>query len=176
MNSITSDKISAIISNEEELEDIINQLIAESVARSDISIQGSPGQLKEKFGTGFIKPEVIQHSRNPPITDPFLDDDFGWVLGFSFAIPLFVCLIIAIFIIGDIRSSYDNWLYGILGTIVGTAIGLFCVNKVKKNHDKKILNQEKKGGYVLWVTTHSKAQHQQVLKILKKHHSGHIQD
>ncbi len=176
MNSTTSDKISAIIHSDKELEDTINELIAESVARSDISIQGNPEQLKEKFGESFIHPEKIQDSRNPPVTEAFLGDDFGWVVGFSFAIPLFVCLILGIFIIGDVRSTYDIILYGILGAIVGSIIGFFCSRAVKQHHDSKIKKQEKEGGYVLWVTTHSKEQHDQVLKILKKHHSGHIKD
>lgn len=78
--------------------------------------------------------------------------------------------------VSAIRSSYDNWFYGIFGAIVGSAIGYFCAKKVKNNREKKISIQEKKGGYVLWVTTHSKAQHQQVVTILKKHHVEHIRD
>lgn len=176
MDSLVTEKISAIISNEEELEIAITQLIGESVARSDISVQGTPEQLKDKYGVCFIDPEVIQESKNPPIKEPFLNDDFGWVVGFSFAIPLFVCLIIGIFIIGDIRSSSDVWLYGIFGAIIGTILGFFIAKKVKQTHEQRIMKQEKKGGYVLWVTTHSKKQHQQVLKILKRHHPQHIKE
>ena len=176
MNSTSRDTISAIISNEDELEDTINQLMTESVARSDISIQGNPQQIKQKFGHEFIKPETIQDSANPPVTEPFLEDDFGWVVGFSFAVPLVICLIIGIFIIGDVRSSYQIWFYAPFSAVIGAAIGFYCAKKVRQRHNTKIRNQEKKGGYVLWVTTHSKEQHDQVLKILKKHHSGHIKD
>ena len=104
-NNTSMGKISAIISNEKELEDVITQLIAESVARSDISVQGTPEQINEKYKVYFISPEIIQESRHPPVKDPFLNDDFGWVVSFSFAIPLFICLIIAIFIIGDVLSN-----------------------------------------------------------------------
>lgn len=176
MEHITTDKISAIISNEEELEVVITQLIAESVARSDISIQGTPEQIKDKYGVCFIAPEVIQESNEPPVQDPYLNDDFGWIVGFSFAVPLFICLIIAIFIIGDIRSPTDNWFYGILGAIIGSAIGFMLAKKVKKKHDDRIIKQEKKGGFVIWVTTHSPKQHQQVIKILKRHHPQHIKE
>lgn len=176
MNSATTEKISAILSNEEELELVITQLIAESVARSDISVQGTPEQLKDKYGICFIDPEVIQKSEYPAVNEPYLNDDFGWIVGFSFAIPLFLCLIIGIFIIGDIRSTADIWLYGILGAIVGAGLGFFIAKSVKLAHEEKIRKQEKKGGYVIWVTTHSKKQHQQVIEILKRHHPQRIKE
>lgn len=174
MENVTTEKISAIIRNEEELEIAITQLIAESVARSDISIQGTPEQIKDKYGVCFIDPAVIQKTKEPPVQDPYLNDDFGWVVGFSFAVPLFICLIIAIFLIGDIRSSSDNKFYGVLGAIIGSALGLLLARKVQKKHQDRIIQQEKKGGFVLWVTTHSPQQHQQVIKILKRHHPKHI--
>lgn len=170
----TTEKISAILNTEEELEEVITQLIAKSVSFADISIQGTPTQLKEKYGVQFIDPEVIQNSRRPPKKEAFLQDDFGWVLSYSFAIPFIVCIILGIFIIGDIRSTYDNIFYGIVGAIVGAIIGFVISYSIKLNHDKKIVKQEKAGGYVLWVTTHDQKQHEEVLEILKKHHPEHI--
>lgn len=174
MNNIDTRKVSAIIDNEEELEIAITQLIAESVARSDISVQGTPEQLQEKYGDCFVNPEIIQQSQHPPLTEPYLKDDFNWIVGFSFSIPLFICLIIGIFIIGDVRSAFDILLYGILGAIIGSIIGYLIAKKVKTTHDKRIRKQEKKGGFVLWVTTHSEKQQQQVIKILEKHHPENI--
>lgn len=169
-----TDKISAIVGNEEQLEKVINQLMAEAVARSDISVQGDPAQLKEELGAYFVNPKLIQESQDAPVTEPFMNDDFGWVWGLSFSIPLFICLIIGIFIIGDVRSTYDVWLFGILGGIVGSIIGLVCATLVKKHHDAAIKKQEKKGGYVLWVTTHTPEQYEQVLSLFKKYHLKNI--
>jgi hypothetical protein len=176
MNSVPTEKISAIIRNEEELELVITQLIAESVARADISIQGSAEQLKNKYGVCFIDPKVIQDSEYPAVNEPFLNDDFGWVVGLSFAIPLFICLIIGIFIIGDIRSTSDIWLYGILGAIIGSALGFFIAKTVKSSHDEQIKKQEKKGGYVIWILTHSKKQQKQVMDILNRHFADSIKE
>ena len=176
MDNVPIEKISAIISNEKELEELITQLLAESVARSDISIQASPGKIKEKYGERFINPQTIQESNNPPITDPILEDDFGWVVGFSFAIPLFVCLIFSIFILGDVHSSEDSWYYGTIGAIVGSIIGFLIASYIRKKHKDKIIKQEQKGGFVIWVTTHSETQRQQVISILKKHHPKNIKD
>ncbi len=176
MEHVATDKISAIIQNEEQLERVIGQLIAESVARSDISVQGDPEKIKDKYDVSYISPEVIQKSKQPPVEEPYLNDDFGWIVGFSFAVPLFICLIIAIFIIGDIRSPSDNLFYAIVGAAVGSALGYLLARTVKKKREERILKQEKKGGFVLWVTTHTKEQHQQVLRILKQHHSRHIKE
>lgn len=174
MDKITTKKISAIVRTESELEDVILQLFDDSVARSDISIQGSPEQIKQRYGDCFIDPKFIQKSKEPPTQEPFLEEDFGWVVGLSFAIPLVICMIVAIFLIGDVRSYSDNWFYGITGIIVGSAVGFLIARTVKKKHDDKIIKQEKEGGFVLWINTHSAKQHQQVLKILKNHHALHI--
>lgn len=176
MDNLPREKISAIISHETELEQLIMQLLAESVARSDISIQGSPEQIKESYGVNFIDPQTIQESSNPPMTEPVLEDDFGWVVGFSFAIPLFICLIVSIFIIGDIHSSEDNWHYGIVGAIVGSILGFIVAYSVRKRHAFKITEQEQKGGFVIWVTTHSETQRLQVISILKQHHPQNIKE
>jgi len=169
MQTTKTQKISAVIPSDKKLERVITKLMSESVARADISVQGTPEEIKEKYGVSFIDPELIQDSAYPPTKEPFLNDDFGWVVGFSFAIPFFICLVVAIFIIGDIRSLSDNILFAILGGIVGTAIGLSIAILVKKNHDKKLAQQESKGGFVIWVTTHSDEQYRQVIRILKRY-------
>ncbi|TAL61799.1 MAG: hypothetical protein EPN84_07380 [Legionella sp.] len=176
MNAAKTQKISAIIHDENELETVITQLIAESVAFSDISVQGSPKQIKDKYGVQFIDPEVLQDSKNPPTKEAFLKDDVGWVISYSFTIPFIICIILGIFIIGDIRSTTDNYVYGFFGAIVGAVVGFASAYAVKRNYEKKVAQQEKKGGFVLWVTTHDPEQHEQVLQILKEHHPENIKD
>ena len=162
-------KISAIIIKEHDLEVIISQLIADSVARSDISIQGSANQIKDKYGVEVVNPQIIQDSHTPPTQAPFLDDDFGWVVGFSFALPLVICLILGIFVIGDVRSDSDVIFNGIIGAVIGLGLGALAATVIKKRHKKKLLEQEKQGGFVLWVITHSKEQTKEVIHILKSH-------
>lgn len=162
----TSKKIWAVMPNEHFLELTINRLLAEAVSRSDISVQGAPEQLKEKYGVSYIDPEVVATSEEPPKTEPYLNDDWGWLLGFSFVIPLFLCIILGVFIIGDIRSYSDIFLYGSLGLIIGSILGFLCLTVVKQRHFRNTKKQESKGGFVLWVTTHTKVQYQQVLDIL----------
>ncbi|HRD71047.1 MAG TPA: SoxR reducing system RseC family protein [Legionella sp.] len=174
MESNLTERISAIIPNEEELEKAVTQLLAESVARSDISVQGNPKQLSEKYGFSTVKPGDIQNSTYPPVKEPFLNDDFGWVVGLSFAIPLFICLIIGIFVIGDINSNSDIIIYGLLGAIIGSLIGYGISKTIKSNREQSIDLQEERGGFVLWVVTHSPEQHHQVMNILKEHHPKNI--
>ncbi|MBA2656305.1 MAG: hypothetical protein H0U70_04890 [Tatlockia sp.] len=167
-------KISASIACEDRLEILINELIGKSVARTDISIQGSPAQIKDKFGLAYVEPKVIQSSSNPPMKEPFLNDDFGWVLGFSFAIPLIVCLILGIFVIGDITSIRDNVIFGIIGALIGSILGLFLYSLINKKHNRRIKKQEQKGGYLIWINTHNSQQYQQVMDILFRNKAHNI--
>lgn len=169
MDNLITHRVSAIISNEENLELIITELLAKTVARHDINIQGTPSQLTDKYGIPYLDPEVIQDSNNPPKQDYFLQDDFAWVEGFSFSIPLFIGLVIGVFIIGDIHSLFDNIVYGLSGAIIGAAIGYLIVTKIKQRHDKTIQLQENRGGFVLWVTASSPEREQEIIDILQQH-------
>ncbi|MDI9818672.1 MULTISPECIES: hypothetical protein [unclassified Legionella] len=174
MASTPTKTVSAIVGSEKRLEFVINKLTEKTVARHDISIQGSPEKMSSKFGSPYVSPDTIQESKVPPKKEHFLRDDFGWVLGFSFSIPVFICVVIAIFIIGDVRSPHDNLVYGILGAIVGAIIGGILANYMRKHQLKKVTEQEKKGGYVLWVTVSSEEQTQEAVNILKQCHAREI--
>lgn len=170
----TSKKISAIIENEKELEIIITELAEKSVGRQDISVQGTPGELDEQYGTPFLDPDILQHSANPPKKEPFLMDDFGWVLGFSLGIPIFIFVAIGIFLLGDFRSLQDNLFYGAMGIIVGAIIGSILAGFLKLYRNMIIKKQEKKGGFVLWVNATSQEQISNIIHILEKHHAKQI--
>lgn len=170
----TEKKITALVASEQGLEFIISELLAKSVARTDISVQGSPELIREKYQVSYIDPGVMQSSTNPPMTEPFLNDDFGWVQGFSFAIPFILCIIISIFIIGDVRSPHDNLFYGFIGGCIGAVVGYIISSKITKRRNQKIQNQEAKGGYLIWITTHTAEQYQEVMNILVKNHAYNI--
>lgn len=168
-------KISAIVRSEPRLETIIESLIPNVVALHDVSVQGSPEKMANKYGLKFIKPDFIQQNNSSPKQEPFLKDDFGWVLGFSFSIPLFLGIIIGVFFIGDVRLLEDNFLYGFLGGLIGAALGFFLSNIIKKHHLNSQHCQEEKGGYVLWITVSSDDQMTEVVNILEKYNAIHIQ-
>lgn len=167
-------KISAIIDSEQELEIIITELSEEVVGRQDISVQGSPGELDEQYGTPFPDPDILQHSAHPPKKEPFMMDDFGWVLGFSLGIPIFIFVAIGIFLLGDFRSLKDNLFYGGIGIIVGAIIGSILAGFLKLYRNMIIKKQEKKGGFVLWVNATSQEQMSKIIHILEKHHAKQI--
>lgn len=174
MSNTSTCKISAIISNERRLEKVIHRLIQHAVARHDISVQGPPNKMADKFGTHYLKPNNIQESKNPPKQEAFLTDDFGWLIGFAFAIPVFIGVIIGVFIIGDVRSIGDNFLFGILGGIIGAVIGFLLSRKIKQRHEDIAREQEEKGGYVLWITLTGHNQVDDVTTILKKYSAKSI--
>lgn len=167
--------ISGVIAHENELDLVINELIEKAVARHDISIQGTSKKLKEKYGESFVNPSTVQHSANPPRSEPFLRDDFWWVVGFSFSIPVVICVILSIFFIGNFNSPSDNLFYGIFGLLVGSLIGWRISSRVKKNHMKKISQQEACGGFTLWVTAHNLEQETLIVNLLKDYRATNIE-
>jgi hypothetical protein len=174
MSNTVTCKVSAIISNEKRLEKVIHRLIQHAVARHDISVQGPPNEIANKFGTHYLVPDNIQESANPPKQEAFMNDDFGWLIGFSFSIPVFIGLIIGVFLIGDVRSLHDNILFGFMGGIIGALIGFCLAGYLKKRHSNAVKAQEKKGGYVLWITLTGQDQVEQVVAILNKFHAKNI--
>lgn len=170
--------VSAIVNSEEELEQVIGQLERDVVGRHQISVQGSPGELAKCFNAQYLDPEVIQDSDDPPKKEPFLVDDFGWVVGFSLAIPMFICAIVGFLILGEPQSPSDYFLSSaigiILGAAVGALIGMNLIKVIKKQRNTQIGMQEQKGGFVLWVTAMSAEQSMQIISVLKENHARHI--
>ncbi|KTD22020.1 Uncharacterised protein [Legionella lansingensis] len=175
MASLPTKTISAIVSSEGVLELIINKLTEKTVARHDISVQGSPAAVASEYGEAYVGPEEIQKSSHPPKRESFLRDDFGWVIGFSFAIPVFICVVIGVFLIGDVRSPSDNLFYGLLGAIIGAISGALLAKFVRNHQIEQIRKQERKGGFVLWITVTTDEQMDEAIKILEGYHARQIQ-
>ena len=166
--------VSSVIAHENELDLIVNELIEKAVARHDISIQGRI-RANGKHGKTSVNPTLVQHSDHPPKTEPFLHDDFWWAVGFSFAIPVVISVVIGIFFIGDFRDSSDNIFYGIAGLLVGSFIGWRISARLRKKHYGRIAEQEEQGGFLLWVTAHSLNQEKAILDILKAYKATNIE-
>ncbi|MFC3907668.1 hypothetical protein ACFORL_01060 [Legionella dresdenensis] len=164
MDKLENKTISAIFSDEEEMEKAIHQLTQTTVAQHDISVQTETE----------IKPELVQKNPAAPRHEPFLKDDFGWVLGFTLAIPMTLGVIIGVFGIGDLHSPSDNLLFGIIGGIFGGLAGLLLISIVKREREKRIRSQENKGGFVMWVTVNSEQKLPGVLDILKQYHAKSV--
>lgn len=171
---VISHKISAIISSERHLEQIRMKLVPTIVGQHDITVQGAPAQVADQFGTRFVSPQKIKSDTNPPKKEPFLEDDFGWVLGFSFSIPLIIGIIIGMFVMGDVQEFSDNVIYGIAGALIGGGIGLILSLFLRNNHLKNRIRQEEKGGFAVWITVYNEEQVQQTLEILKKYDAKNV--
>ncbi|MDX1837021.1 hypothetical protein DIZ81_04950 [Legionella taurinensis] len=170
-----SGKISAIISDEIQLELVANELLANAVARQNLSVQGSPTKVAEKYGVPYVAPEVIQAGHNPPETDPYLRDDFGWLIGFSYGIPIFVLVAIGVFLIGDIHSPAETVFFAVIGFVLGGIIGRFIAKNIKENRNKDIEKQERKGGFVLWVSYNDMEQKEDIIRVLNQCHVKAVQ-
>lgn len=172
-NSVT-EEISAIVSSEDQLENMITELIKDAVARHDISVQGPPSELLTRYGVSYIDPAIIQHSDNPPKKEVFLWDDFGWVLAFAFSIPVAIFSIFAIVIFNDFQSVITNFFIGIAGGLFGAVIGALVSLFIKKRQDAMVSCQEQKGGFVLWITVSSPDKLKEIISILRKYEATNI--
>lgn len=170
MDSTNISTLSFIIKKQRHLDKIIRQLLAQCVARSDIAVHGNTNKTNDANQQVKASFSASQHhdDNKVSIEQPYLKDDYGWAVGFSFSIPLFVCLVISVFILGDIQSNHDILVYGLCGLAVGTVLGLamaFVVHYFRKRNAKK---QEQQGGYLVSVTLHNDDQQQGVQKVLHK--------
>ena len=173
-DSTTTQKITAIIREEQTLELIIHKLLEKTVARHDISVQASPDEIAAHYGSTEMRPDMMQNSESMPKKEAYLQDDFGWSLGFSFSIPLFIGLVVGIFIIGDVRSLHDNIFWGIIGAVIGGTVGFIIMTIIKTIKARKIKHQENHGGLVLWVTVHSQQQKLAALQVLKDYNAQNV--
>jgi len=174
MDNYLTKKVSAIFTSEDEMETAIHKLMQKTVSQHDVSVQNAPGNVSREFGNKSTSPDLIQKNPTSPKKEPFLKDDFGWVLGYSFSIPFVIGIIIGVFVIGDIRSQSDNWLFGIIGGLLGGLIGLTCATIIKRHRENGFKKQESEGGFVIWITITSEEKLQQVISILKTYHAKNI--
>lgn len=173
MDNLPKKIVSAIVGSERRLETIINRLLEKSVARHDISIQGPPNQLIKEYGKPFLQPKIIQKSDHAPTKRAFLDDDFGWVLGLAIGIPVFLGMVITLSLFGDLHSDLRNFGYAAIGAAIGAIAGALFSWLIKRYRTTLIHEQEKQGGFVLWITA-TEDHIPKIMAILKKYHAREI--
>ena len=146
-------KLSGIVKSNDDLEILTQKLLEQSVARHDISVQGSHRDIYKFFGQENIPPERLQEMKTKPVKEPFLSDDYGWILSLIFVVTVFLSSIFFVFYMGDIMSTHDNIFYSFLGVGIGSLIGLALIFFVHKIHQSHIQKQEKEGGFLIEVNS-----------------------
>ncbi|STX50802.1 Uncharacterised protein [Legionella busanensis] len=175
MDNVSTRKISAILSSEHRVERVFNKLTQTTVARHDITIQGNPSDLADKFGTQYLEPDRVQESKDAPKKEPYLADDFGWLKGFTFSIPMFIGLVIGLFIGGDLRDNFtDNLIFGLIGAIIGGAVGYIISRLITHRREKAHRTQANQGGFVIWVNITNENQIEEVMDVLKQYGATNI--
>lgn len=166
--------ISAIFPDETELEDAIDELEQKIIGRHELSIQGKASELKATFGEPYVDPKTLQNTVHPPMREPFLEDDFGWAIGLVFMLPIFVGAALSVFFLGIPELDLHNLIMAVLGGLIGGFFGSIVSQELKIKHRDQITQQEKKGGFVLWVNASSVQKQKQILGVLKKYHADSI--
>lgn len=172
MENLGIQSISAVLRSEKDLEEVFQALIECTVARHDISIEtGNAPLLKPHHELGLPTQNPLKKTGFKQ--EAFLSDDYGWVLGFSFSIPVFIGVVIGVFLIGDIYSTRDNLLFGVIGAIIGAVIGALFFNFLGRRRKARYY-QDKEQGYVIWINVSEKEKIEAILSVLKKYKAKHI--
>ena len=174
MNMTHTKIISAIIECENNLESIVNELEQSLVARHELSIQSSASQIAARFGKEYVNPEIIQKTAHPPMKEPFLSDDFGFVVALAFAVPVVVGAMTGLILMDISALKHYELFYVLTGALLGAVAGFISSNIIKKRHERAIKAQEKAGGFVLWIAASSDERTKEIISILKHHHAKHI--
>ncbi|KTC75630.1 hypothetical protein Lbir_0350 [Legionella birminghamensis] len=170
-----TNKISAIFRDERTLEKAISHLTEKTLSLGEVSVQGPPSEMLQKFGKSYISPETLQKAEEfSPKTEPYMHDDFGWKQGFSISIPMFIGIILGLLAGGELRYYYDNVILGAIGGLIGAVIGFFIMKSIRQSRISKIEKQERMGGFVLWLVCTNEQQQQAIFSILKEHHAENI--
>ncbi|MCW8451065.1 hypothetical protein [Legionella quinlivanii] len=172
---MNTNKISAIFRDERTLEKTISHLTEKTLSLGEVSVQGPPSKMVEKFGRPYVNPETVQKAEDfSPKQEPYMHDDFGWAQGFSISIPMFVGIILGLLAGGELNHYADNLVFGVIGGLIGAAIGFGLMKSMRNARIAKIEKQEHMGGFVLWLACTNEQQQQAIFSILNEHHAENI--
>lgn len=118
----------------------------------EILVQADPEQLKNKIGVKYPDPNLIADNPKTPRKELTMPEEFGWLLLFSFSVPLFLGMVLGSIFASGITPLYDAIYRGLIGGgILGGVIGLLISAAIKLRHDYRMKHQMEKGGFVIWV-------------------------
>lgn len=169
-------EISAIVKKPKTLEKIVNALLSNSFAMHDIHIQETPEELKKVVGEKYPDPKQL---KKIPLAEvhqdlPYLSDDFGWVLGFCVAIPMFIGMVVMLVLFFDMNSILTNFFYALIGAAIGIIPGIIIAKLVKNSRQDLQKKRKLLGGTVIWVHTRTQTQTEQALAVLKQYRAKKI--
>lgn len=171
MNTPTRNEVVGIAKDEDTLYNAADDLWDAGFSLHEISVQGDPEQLKETIGEAYPDPKLIADNPNVPRKELVMPEEFGWLLVFSFTIPLFIGMVIGSILATGASTVYSAILQGLIGGgIVGALIGMVIAMSLKMRHDKRIKQQMAKGGFVIWVHVDNQEKLMKAKKILE--HDG----
>jgi hypothetical protein len=177
MNRPIENEVIGIAKDEKTLYDTADDLWEAGFSLHDIFIQADPEELQESLGESYPDPNLIADNPNTPRKELVMPEEFGWLLVFSFIVPLFMGMILGSILTSSAYPLYDVILQGLIGGgIVGALIGIAVTISLKLYHDKRIRQQMAKGGFVIWIHVDSLDKLLRAKDILKKDGVSNIHD
>jgi hypothetical protein len=116
MTHLKEARILAVVNTSDQMEKLTNTLLNNGFARHDISIQDDETDALNQDGT-------INKSMSTRAV--WTREDYVWLLGFIFALPVYIAVIAGLLVWGDVHLVVHNYLIIGAATLVGLVIGSF---------------------------------------------------
>lgn len=148
-------EVVGIVRNEKDMDILLENLFTSGFDHHEISVMGSPKELKSSLGKRYVNPIYLEHNPNTPRHEMILPDDFSWWLAFIVATPMFIGMVLGIGLYADFRfqNYYQIFSYATIGGIFGLVVGFVLAFLINRNKQHSSQQQQKVGGFVIWITT-----------------------
>jgi microcompartment protein CcmK/EutM len=165
-------EVVGVFSDEETLQDAIDELMSSGFDRAEISLLASEAAVDEKLGHKYKKVSDLEDDGNAPRTHYVSLESIGAAEGAVIGTLVYVgaaAAISAIFASGGALASViaGATLAGGAGGLVGTALARL----IGEHHSKYLQEQLQHGGLLLWVRTWD-ADHEKKAAVILRRHFG----
>jgi hypothetical protein len=170
------EEIVAILHSQEEIESVSDSLFNLGFSQDELSIQGSPGQLKDSLGQEYINPVMLKDNPMTPRKEFVMSEDIKWGLSFVIAMPMAVGMVASILLFTDI-VTHSYWriaMHAAIGGIGGLMLGIALASALNNMRDQYIKRQSRLGGFVVWILTPTPEKYRLAQNILRAHHADYI--
>jgi hypothetical protein len=166
-------QVVGIFGGDQELQKAIGSLGSSSFDRRDISVLGCSSEVLRRCGLSHKNLREIVDSPRTPRSINIAPEEMGIAEGLVVSLAMLVGVFISLFLL---RSLTTPKVAGaaMIGGMLGIAIGLYLINIIDNLRSRRLEEQIKRGGLVLWVSASNKKKEKMAAKILRKHGASNV--
>lgn len=160
----------AVFSAEDELRDVIDELKSAGFDHAEISVMPPPDVVERKTGKQLHATRDAQARPNVPRTVPLDAESLGTLQGALIGAPLYICAIAIMIIVASTGAGLGAIAgAGAIGGLIGGLAGLWFAGWFRSRHARRINDQIRRGGLLLWVQIRDQQHEERAKEILARH-------